>query len=112
MKDKDYTSVICRGFCSFYKEGKEDLFCGTYLFLKNNLTLCELRSVIDLSKMDGRAQGYVFPADEEIKRLVCDKCDFLVDGCDFMEDGSHPPCGGFSIIKMLLAPRRIALRPT
>ncbi len=41
MKDKDYTSIICKGFCSFYREGKEDLSCGTYLFLRNNLTLCE-----------------------------------------------------------------------
>ena len=105
MKDQDYTSIICKGFCSFYKEGKEDLCCGTYLFLKNNLTLRELRSVLSLSKMDDRPSEHVFPAfpaDEEIKRLVCDKCDFLVDGCDFREDGSHPPCGGYSIIKMLL----------
>ncbi|MGO9013704.1 MAG: hypothetical protein ACLQF0_01875 [Dissulfurispiraceae bacterium] len=102
MKDKDYTSIICKGFCSFYREGKEDLSCGTYLFLRNNLTLCELRSVLVLSKMDDLPSGNVFPADEEIKRLVCDKCDFLVDGCDFREDGSHPPCGGYSIIAMLL----------
>jgi len=102
LKDKDYTGVICNGFCSFYKEGKEDLCCGTYLFLKNNLTLHELCSLLDLSKMDERPSELVFPADEEIKRLVCDKCDFLVDGCDFREDGSHPPCGGYSIIEMLL----------
>jgi len=102
MKDKDYACFICKGFCSFYKEGKEDLCCGTYLFLKNNLTLRELRSVLDLSKMASRPSGYVSPADDEIKRLVCDKCDFLVDGCDFREDGSHPPCGGYKIIDMLL----------
>jgi hypothetical protein len=102
MKDKDYTSVICKGFCSFYREGKEDLCCGTYLFLKNNLTLRELCFLLDLSKMDERPSECVFPADEEIKRLVCNKCDFLVDGCDFREDGSHPPCGGYSIIEMLL----------
>ncbi len=102
MKDKDYAGIICKGFCSFYKEGKEDLCCGTYLFLKRNLTLRELRSVLDLSKMDECSSKYFFPADDEIKRLVCDKCDFLVDGCDFREDGSHPPCGGYSIIKTLL----------
>ena len=102
MKDKAYTSIICKGFCSFYKEGREDLCCGTYLFLKKNLTLRELRSALDLSKMDERLSEYVFPADKEIKKLVCDKCDFLVDGCDFREDGSHPPCGGYSIIEMLL----------
>ncbi len=102
MKDKDYTGIICKGFCSFYKEGKDDLCCGAYLFLKKNLTLRELHSVLELSKMDERPLEYVSPADEEIKRLACDKCDFLVDGCDFREDGSHPPCGGYSIIEMLL----------
>src|SRR5208283_4934343 len=101
MKDKDYTSFICKGFCSFYREGKEELCCGTYLFLKNNLTLRELRAALDLSKMDERSSEHVFPADEEIKSLVCDKCDFLADGCDFREDGSHPPCGGYSIIEIL-----------
>ncbi len=102
MKDKDYTGIICKGFCSFYKEGKEDLFCGAYLFLKNNMTLQELRSVLDSSKIYERPSEHVFPADEEIKRLVCDKCDFLVDGCDFREDGSHPPCGGYSILEIVL----------
>ncbi len=96
MKDKDFTGIICKGFCSFYKEGKADLCCGAYLFLKNNLTLLELRSVLDLSKLDEH------PSDEEIKRLACNKCDFLVDGCDFREDGSNPPCGGYSIMEMLL----------
>ena len=102
MKDKEYTSMICKGFCSFYKEGKEGLCCGAYLFLKNNLTLRELRSLLDLSKMYKRPSEYVYPSDDEIKGLVCDKCDFMVDGCDFMEDGSHPPCAGYSIIEMLL----------
>ena len=102
MKNEDYTSIICKGFCSFYKEGKEDLCCGSYVFLQNNLTLRELRSALDLSKIDERPSEYIFPADEEIKRLVCDKCDFLVDGCDFREDGSQPPCGGYSVIEMLL----------
>ena len=102
MKDKDYTGIICKGFCSYYKEGKEDLCCGTYLFLKRNLTLGELCSVLDLSKMDERPSEYFSTADDEIKRLICDKCDFAVDGCDFREDGSHPPCGGYSIVGILL----------
>jgi hypothetical protein len=101
-KDKDYTGLICKKFCSFYKEGKEDLYCGTYLFLKNNLTPHELQSILDLSKADERPSEYTFHADEEIKRLACEKCDFLIDGCDFREDGSHPPCGGYLIIEMLL----------
>lgn len=102
MKDKDYTSIICKGFCSFYREGKEDLSCGTYVFLRNNLTLRELLCELELAKMKELPSESVFPADETIKKLVCDKCDFLVGGCDFREDGSHPPCGGYGIIQMLL----------
>ncbi len=103
MKDKDYTCIICKNFCQFYKEGKEDLYCGTYLFLRNNLTPGELRSILSLSKACERPAEYTFTADDEIKKVVCEKCDFLVDGCDFREDGSHPPCGGYRIIELLLA---------
>lgn len=104
MKDDDYASIICKGFCSFYKEGKEDLCCGTYLFLKKNLTPAELRSVIELSRVDDRPGAYTFAADGAIRKLVCETCDFLVDGCDFREDGSLPPCGGYIIIETLLRP--------
>jgi hypothetical protein len=102
MKDNDYVDIICKKFCSFYKEGKEDLCCGTYQFLKKNLTPVELRSIIVLSKAGEHTGEYTFAADDEIKKLVCNKCDFLVDGCDFREDGSHPPCGGYIIIETLL----------
>lgn len=103
MKDKEYTSIICKKFCSFYKEGKEDLYCGTYLFLRNNLTPRELRSVLELSKKPGHQPKSGSGTDEEIRSLVCEKCDFVVNGCDFREDGSHPPCGGYYIIEMLLS---------
>ncbi|MBF0506267.1 MAG: hypothetical protein HQL09_05475 [Nitrospirae bacterium] len=103
MKDKAYTGIICKKFCSFYKEGKEDLYCGTYSFLKNNLTLRELRSVLELSEKPDCPSKSAPNTDEEIRSLVCEKCDFLIDGCDFREDSSHPPCGGYHIIEMLLS---------
>jgi len=102
LKDNSYAGLICKVFCSFYKEGKEDLCCGTYQFLKKNLTPVELRSVIELSRVVEHPRTCAFAADEEIKKLVCCKCDFLVDGCDFREDGSNPPCGGYIIIEALL----------
>jgi hypothetical protein len=102
IKDEDYTGIICKRFCSFYKEGKEDLCCGTYLFLKRNITLHELSCFIDLSKAIQLQPECTFSADDEIKSLVCEKCDFMVDGCDFREDGSLPTCGGYIIIEKLL----------
>ena len=103
MKDENYSGIICKRFCSFYKEGKkEDLCCGAFSFLNKNLTPRELRLLLDLLKSDERSRERTLSADKEIKRLVCDRCDFLVDGCDYREDGSQPPCGGYTIIAMLL----------
>jgi hypothetical protein len=102
IKDKDYTGLICKRFCSFYKEGKEDLLCGSYLFLKRNLSLRELGCILDLSKAADRLPECASSADDEIKRLVCEECDFLVGGCDFREDGTNRPCGGYFIVELLL----------
>ena len=102
IKDKDYTGLICKRFCSFYKEGKEDLLCGSYLFLKRNLSLRELGCILDLSKAADRLPECASSADDEIKRLVWEECDFLVGGCDFREDGTNRPCGGYFIVELLL----------
>lgn len=104
MKDEEYISLICKEFCSFYKEGKEDLCCGAFLFLKKNVTPRELRYILEMSKKSDPCAECNFSADAEIKRLVCEKCDFLVDGCDFRENGSQPPCGGYHIIETILLP--------
>jgi hypothetical protein len=97
LKKDDYTDIICKGFCMFYNEGKEGLACGTYEFLKGNLTPHE----IDSCMRDMQAAPD-FSRDKEIRVMVCGKCDFLVDGCDFREGLAAPPCGGYTIIEWLL----------
>jgi hypothetical protein len=97
MKSEEYTRIICRGFCKFYREGKEELVCGTYDFLVRNLTAGELRSVIRNIPPEPD-----FSHDQEIRTLVCEKCDFVADGCDFREGLDAPPCGGYPIIVGLL----------
>ncbi|MEW6117074.1 MAG: hypothetical protein AB1553_09265 [Nitrospirota bacterium] len=99
MKDEGYVELICKGFCRFYKEGKEELHCGTYVFLRNNLTAAELHSLLKLFKPPAPE----FSKDSAIKEMVCDKCDFLVDGCDFRDNESGPPCGGYAILEKLLS---------
>ena len=81
----------------FYSEGKEELACGTYEFLKRNLSPreIEVRTRSIPSTPD-------FSWDEEIRAMVCSMCDFFVDGCDFREGIGVPPCGGYSIIEWLL----------
>src|SRR5512143_1371588 len=97
VKKKDYTDIICKRFCTFYKPGKEVLACGTYAFISRNLTLGELESAIR-----GIASTPDFACDMKIRRLICEKCDFVLDGCAFREGLEAPPCGGYTIVEWLL----------
>lgn len=97
MKTDRYTDIICRGFCSFYRGGREELTCGSYRFLVGNLTLTELKVLAS-----GAGKQPDLSADEEICSLVCNLCDFLTDGCDFRAGLDSPPCGGYTIVEALL----------
>ncbi len=105
MKVKEYTDAICKEFCTFYKEGKEDLLCGSYRFLKENLTMRELRALSALLENTRKSSAADSSLDEEIKELVCNKCAFLRDGCDFRESRSGPPCGGYILLTKIIDPK-------
>lgn len=99
MKEMTYTEKICREFCKFFKEGKEELQCGGYDLLRNNLTCSELYQLSDyISK-----KPHPEILDEILKEFICNKCDFQTDGCDFREGLSAPPCGGYIIISRLFS---------
>lgn len=95
VKKDNFTDLICKGFCRYYKEGKEELTCGAYNFLAGNFTPRELESKIKRIKPD-------LSCDKMIKVLICDKCDFLRDGCDFRGGLDGPPCGGYTISEWLI----------
>jgi len=98
VKTEFYTDIICKGFCTFYNSGKEELTCGTYDFIFRNLTPGELESAIQ-----GIPSTPDFTFDRKIQGLICEKCDFVIDGCDFREGLQEaPPCGGYTIIEWLL----------
>jgi|Deesub1362A_J573_1020465.scaffolds.fasta_scaffold00045_148 hypothetical protein len=109
MKNRRYTELICKRFCSFYKPGKERLKCGTYTFLQRNLSTGELTQVVKKTP-----SGYDFSEDATIKTLICRKCSFVADDCDFRASkiattsqigkgkGTVSPCGGYSIVAQLL----------
>jgi len=97
VKRNDYTDIICKGFCTFYKEDKEGLACGTYDFISRNLTPGELESAIR-----GIASTPDLTFDRKIQGLICEKCDFVIGSCDFREGLESPPCGGYTIIEWLL----------
>lgn len=97
MKRDDYTELICKEFCKYYKQGREALACGTYNFLARNLTQLEIESLIHYVE-----KSPDFSSDEDIRQLICRRCDFLEDGCDFREGIDAPPCGGYTVIAWLL----------
>jgi len=102
MKDDVYTDIICKGFCKYYKEGKEDIHCNGYVFLRSNFTPYELKTMIaKRQELSVKRQA----DDAKLINLICKKCDFFVDGCDYIDsqsgNQSEQPCGGYLIIKEL-----------
>lgn len=95
MKENAYTSLICKKFCSYYKPGKEEEFCGGYAFLKENLTSLELSSIIRVFNLTK-----TLPSVHEVYP-ICNKCSFKEEGCDFIIKESNTPCGGYLIIHNL-----------
>lgn len=97
MSEAIQRRIICRGFCSFYKNGKnKSIKCGAYNFLTENLSTEELR----LAALDAiRRSDY--SRDRAIKNIVCEHCAFLPDGCDFRMGRRSPPCGGYAIVEWL-----------
>ncbi|MFN3395347.1 MAG: hypothetical protein ACK4Z9_00950 [Thermodesulfovibrionales bacterium] len=97
MKDAAFTDLICKGFCSFYKEGKEEFTCGAYNFLVRNLTEKELSNQsVNMEKTPDLS------FDDYIKSTVCSRCEFLKEDCDFRAGKHSPPCGGYVVIEKLM----------
>ena len=104
MKDRpELIAAICRPHCRFFKPGvKEDMTCGGYEEIAR-------RAAADMiarwaSMFSKEAPPKECAHDPRIERLICDQCDFRVDGCDFMAaepPAGAVPCGGYVLIKRL-----------
>jgi hypothetical protein len=101
MKDCRYTETICQDFCTYYKEGKEELKCGGYSFLASALTSRELAGLSSAIRYKDALKLSVPEGNAILCDAVCKKCDFLIDGCDYRDNGSAPPCGGYILIDQL-----------
>jgi hypothetical protein len=97
---------VCKKFCSFYKPDKEAMKCGTYSFLERNLSTGEVRKAASLATAD-----FDFSMDEDIRELVCSKCDFRAEGCDYAQGLDSPPCGGYTILEHMLKKTMLLLQP-
>lgn len=97
MKDDSYTRIICKKFCRFFKEGKEELHCETYQFVKRRFPPEVLENLT--KDFSGSPD---FSQDSLIRELICTKCDFLIDGCDFRDGLGSAPCGGYGVVEHLI----------
>ncbi|MCX8031187.1 MAG: hypothetical protein N3A59_06395 [Thermodesulfovibrionales bacterium] len=98
MKEEHYTYLICKRFCKFYKDTKDEIQCSGYTLLRDNLTEGELRDLSDYF-LDKKVN---YKKDKELYELLCMKCDFKNEGCDFIAGLQSPPCGGYIISYNLL----------
>ena len=101
MKENDYVNIVCRPFCSFYKEGKEEIQCGGYNLLKDQFTLSELKILAAQIEKTKDISRQIPTKNKNLADLICSQCDFLIDGCDYSENRSGPPCGGYILINEL-----------
>lgn len=103
MKDGSFTRLICEAACSFYKPGKEDMRCAGYTYLTRTYSPDMLQKLTVSMMMNPLAEkGFAGFKNPGAEALLCEHCDFRIDGCDFAEDCSGPPCGGYRIVFCLL----------
>jgi len=101
---KDIKELICRPFCSFFREGvKEDLICRGAQVVDNLLK----RGVIRFAEMPGDGTESFTTSSHRafLEDAVCRLCVFRRDDCDFQSQESPPdaePCGGFILIDLLV----------
>jgi hypothetical protein len=103
MKEHNYTEIICKTFCRYYKGNKNKIHCGGYDFIRKNLTIAELKGVIKFLKLSSDIKDGIPEKKELLYKLSCRDCDFLADGCDYIVKESSPPCGGYNIINRLIS---------
>ena len=88
---------LCRNFCPYYKPSKdEELACLGFAVIERLI-----------------GKGWKIPFDtpdkgceERTKRVLlevlCTACPFFENDCDFVTGSRHPPCGGFTLLILLL----------
>lgn len=97
---KQLIDLICKRYCKFYKESKdEDLSCEGFKFFERlSVPLSDGNS--DINKLPA-----AFHHDSILFNILCERCDFLADGCDYRDknySGKASPCGGFILLNNLL----------
>ncbi|RMF96629.1 MAG: hypothetical protein D6734_03425 [Candidatus Schekmanbacteria bacterium] len=112
MKDDEIIEKICKPFCSFYKEGKEEMLCKGAEILKEILSKLPQKRFHNYFKGDVLCPKIIYQNGEMLER-ICRQCNFYISGCDFTDPdfkGYSPPCGGYIAIVCLIREEKIFLR--
>ncbi len=104
MKEDLYKEIICKGFCRYYKDGRDELYCGGYKVLRENITINELKAINNYLKKESDFFTNIKDINKELEEMICKVCDFFIDGCDFVSSESEQPCGGYLIITKIIQP--------
>lgn len=104
MAKKDVEDIVCRAFCSFYREGvKEDLICHGAAMLES-LMGKGILSPGAITQLKGRLSPSPGEYDG-LEEAVCAPCPFLAEDCDFRSQSPPPgaePCGGLILLALLV----------
>jgi hypothetical protein len=105
MAKKDITDLVCKPFCSFYREGeKEGLMCNGARLLDMLLR----KGILSPEAAAGVKSGSSFASvgNAALEEALCLKCPFRPDGCDFQSQtppADAEPCGGYILLNLLAA---------
>jgi hypothetical protein len=103
MAKKDIKDIVCKPYCSFYREGvKEEMICSGARLVE---ILME-RGFLSPLSLSWIEHGSALSAEEYalLDGIVCRPCPFLADGCDFRSAAppvDAEPCGGFILLSLL-----------
>lgn len=97
---KHLIDLICKGYCKFYKESKnEELACEGFRFFERSF------SPLPVDNTNKYNLPETFKYDSVLMDILCKKCDFLIDGCDYRDEKYHnkaSPCGGFILLHRIM----------
>ncbi len=94
-KSEALVRMLCRPYCSYYKQDKnEDLLCRGAVVVER--LILSGRSLFPAQETD----RYLADATvrEPIVHHLCGACDFRENDCSFAQDETSQPCGGFILL--------------
>lgn len=87
------SKVICKKYCPYYREDKEDVGHCFPVKLLNNIEY--LTDYPEPKVFDNKF--YV------LKEIYCENCEFYPSDCDFNNGSNGLPCGGYIYTELLLS---------